>query len=294
MDKIEAGTNSATPATQPKQNIRRPTIIIEPSSLRSTLRLKELWLYRDLLLILAQRDVKLRYKQTALGVAWVVLQPLTAAAVFAIIFGRFARLPSEGAPYLLFVLCGLLPWSYFAGALQRAGSSLVADAKLVSKVYFPRLVIPVASILAVLLDFVVMLTVLAILLVAYRVMPTWRVVTLPFFLLLTTLLAIGVSLWLAALNVQYRDFMYAMPFLIQVWLYASPVVYATSLIPDHWRFIYSLNPMVGCIEGFRWALLRGSSLSLSMLVATASFTLVALCSGVVFFRRVERTFSDII
>jgi lipopolysaccharide transport system permease protein len=269
-------------------------VVIEPSSGWAALDLRELWAYRDLLGILAGRDVRLRYKQTALGVIWVVLQPLAAAAIFTVVFGYFARLPSDGQPYLLFVFAGLLPWNFFAGVLQRAGDSLIRDGALIRKVYFPRLLLPLSSTAAVLVDLLVALAVLTVLMAVYQVAPTWRAVALPFFLLLTALTASGVSLWLSALNVQYRDFVYALPFLIQVWMYASPVAYATSLVPERWRALYSLNPAVGFIEGFRWALLGRSALTPEMVAMTAVAALAAFLSGALFFRRVERRFADVV
>lgn len=273
---------------------RKPTVTIRPSSGWAALNLRELWHYRDLLVILAQRDVKLRYKQTLLGVLWVILQPLVASLIFAVIFGLFARLPSDGVPYLLFVFAGMLPWNYFSGALQRAGNSLIGDARLISKVYFPRLIIPLASTFAVLIDFLVSLAVFAVLLVVYRYSPSWQIVALPYFLLVTTLCAVGVSLWLSALNVQYRDFMYALPFLIQVWMFASPVVYSSTLIPERWRWLWALNPAVGFIEGFRWSLLGESSLDWWMVVSATVISVLAFISGAFFFRRVERGFADVI
>ena len=245
-------------------------------------------------MILAGRDVKLRYKQTALGIIWVILQPLVATLIFALIFGRFARLPSDGVQYVLFVFAGMLPWNYFSGAMLRGGNSLIGDARLISKVYFPRLLIPLASTAAVLIDFAVSFVVLLLLMVLYRAAPSLRVLSLPFFLLLAMLCATGVSLWLSALNVRYRDFMYAMPFLAQVWLYASPVAYATSIIPEGWHALYSLNPMVGVIEGFRWAILGRSSLSPAMLLISTLVSSLLFISGAFFFRRVERGFADVI
>jgi lipopolysaccharide transport system permease protein len=267
---------------------------IRPTSGWAALNLRELWSYRDLLLILAGRDVKLRYRQTALGVIWVVLQPLLAAAIFAIIFGLFARLPSDGTNYGLFVLCGLLPWNFIAGAVQRAGNSLVAEARLISKVYFPRLLIPLASTAAVLVDLAVTFVVLLIALIATGLLPDWRILTLPFFALLGLLLGAGVSFWLSALNVRYRDFTYVLPFLVQIWLYASPVVYASSLIPEQWRWLYSLNPAVGVIEGFRWALLGSTTLTLPMLLSSVLIGIGVFVGGAFFFRRVERSFADVI
>lgn len=273
---------------------RRPSVVVRATSGWSALNLRELWKYRDLLLILAGRDIKLRYKQTALGVIWVVMQPLAAALIFAVIFGRFAKLPSDGQPYVLFVMSGLLPWGYFAGALQRAGNSLITDSKLISKVYFPRLLIPLASTAAVVVDLAVSLGVFAVLMLLYQAPFTWRLLALPLFIGLATVLAVGVSLWLSALNVQYRDFMYALPFIIQLWMYASPVVYAASLVPERFRLLYSLNPVVGIIEGFRWTLVSSNVLTAPMVGLSVLISLAALVSGAFVFRRVERGFADIL
>lgn len=286
-----ANTPSAATGSE---SVCRSHFVIQRTTGWSAIDFRELWRYRDLLLILVERDVKLRYKQTALGIVWVVLQPLVASLIFAIIFGRFAKLPSDGIPYLPFVFCGLVPWNYFAGALQRSSNSLVTNSQLVSKVYFPRLLIPLAHTLAVLVDFLVMFAVLLALLAIYRIVPTWRVLTLPFFLILATMTGTGVSLWFSALSVRYRDFMYALPFLIQVWMYASPIVYASSIIPDKWRLLYSLNPVVGYIEGFRWSLLSQSALTTDMLIATIVLSIVACLSGAFFFRNIERSFADVI
>jgi len=286
--KIEGGGESHLPPARP------PFVVIQPTQGWIALDLGELWKYRDLLWLLAGRDVKLRYKQTALGLAWVVLQPLVAALIFAVIFGRFGNLPSDGSPYILFVFTSLLPWNLFAGALQRAGNSLVTDSRLISKVYFPRLIIPLASTGAVLIDFGVTLAVLVVLMALYRVPLTWHVLALPFFLLQTAVLGVGVSLWLSALNVQYRDFMYALPFLIQVWMYASPVVYSASLVPERWRFLFSLNPAVGFIEGFRWSLLGTNSLTPAMVAVTTVMGLLILLGGAYVFRRIERRFADVL
>ena len=272
----------------------RPYVLIRPRHGWSALNFRELWKYRDLLWILAGRDVKLRYKQTALGITWVVLQPLVGAVIFAVIFGQFGKLPSDGHPYLLFVFSGLLPWNYFAGALQRAGNSLLTDSRLVSKVYFPRLFIPVASTAAVLIDFAVTLAVFGVLMLVYRVPLTWHILALPFFLLLTTVVAVGASLWLSAFNVQYRDFMYALPFLIQVWMYVSPVVYATSIVPARWQTLFSLNPAVGFIEGFRWSLLGSSTLTPQMVINSMIGGLLVFFSGAYIFQRVERGFADVL
>ncbi len=244
--------------------------------------------------MLATRDIKLRYKQTALGVVWVILQPLSAGIIFAVIFGHFAKMPSDGKPYVLFVMTGLLAWNLFSGAIQRAGNSLVTDSKLITKVYFPRILVPLASTVAVLVDFIVSLIVLIILMLYYGVSPGLEILTLPLWLLLTVLLGTGVSLWLSAINVKYRDFMYAMPFLIQLWMYATPVVYASSLIPEKWRWIFALNPMVGIIEGFRWSILGSSGLTLTVLVTSVAMALGMSLAGVFYFKSVEREFADYI
>lgn len=272
---------------------RRHHLRIRPGRGWAAINLRELWAYRDLLAILAWRDVKLRYRQTALGVIWVVLQPLLAAAIFSVIFGLFARLPSDGAPYGLFVLAGLLPWTFIAGIVQRAGNSLVAEARLISKVYFPRLLIPLASAAAVLIDLAVGLAVLGLATAASGVAPGWRLLSLPLFGMLGLLLGVGASLWIAALNVRYRDFAYALPFLIQVWLYASPVVYAGSLVPERWRALYCLNPAVAVIEGFRWAILGSPPPGAATLAAGALISLALFVGGALFFRRVERGIADV-
>jgi lipopolysaccharide transport system permease protein len=269
---------------------------IQPESSWFPLDFRELWAFRDLFVILAMRDVKLRYKQTILGVVWVILQPLVASLIFAIIFGRIASLPSDGKPYLLFVYAGMLPWNIFAGSLQRAGNSLISDAKLITKVYFPRLIIPIASSAAVLIDFAVAFVVMLVLLVIYHEQAplTWNFLALPFLLLIVLLVSIGVSLFLSALNVYYRDFMYALPFVVQVWMYASPLVYSVAMIPDRWRVIYALNPMTGIIDGFRWALLGTGafpwlSMSLSILIGCLFFL-----GGAYTFQRVESRFADVV
>lgn len=283
---------TVTGSTRQHEAERRPAVTIEPTSGWSALNLRELWTYRDLLMILAGRDVKLRYKQTGLGITWVILQPLVAALIFTIMFGRFAKLPSDGHPYIVFVFSGVLIWNYFAQVLQRAGNSLITDARLITKVYFPRLAIPLASTFSALIDLLVALVVLAILMIAYGIAPTWRIAALPFFILLAAVTATGVSLWLSALNVRYRDFVHAMPFLLQVWMFASPVAYATTIVPEKYRLLYSLNPAVAFIEGVRWSVLGSSSLRPGMVALTAVVSLAVFVAGAFFFRRVERGFAD--
>lgn len=285
-------SSSATPTDG--KPARRPTTVIQPTRGWLGLNLRELWAYRDLLLILAGRDVKLRYKQTALGVTWVILQPLVTALIFTVVFGGFARLPSDGYPYILFVFAGLLPWNLFSASLQRAGNSVVGNSSLISKVYFPRMLVPLASNGAILIDFAVSFGVLVILMLIYQVIPSWRIVALPFFLLITLVAAVGVSLWLSALNVYYRDFAFALPFVIQAWTYASPVAYAMSIVPAQWRWLFSLNPAVGFIEGFRWALLGSGGLTFEMTAISTLSASVFFLSGVLIFRRIERGFADVI
>ena len=283
----------ATPIrTQARQ--QKPTFRIRPTKGWAALNVGELWKYRDLLWILVERDIKLIYKQTALGIIWVVLQPLIAAVIFAVIFGYVAKLPSDGAPYLLFVFCGLTVWTYFSQGLQRAGNSLVRSAHLISKVYFPRLLIPLANTLGALVDFVVVLVVLFVLMAIYGVPFTFRLATIPVFLFFMALTATGAALWFSALSVKYRDCTYALPYFVQVWMYASPVVYPISMVPAKWQPLFALNPAVGFIEGFRWAVLGHSALNLNVLYITIVMSLVALLSGAFFFRRAERGFADII
>jgi len=265
---------------------------IRPVSGWGALRLGELWEFREVWLMLAWRDVKLRYKQTALGVVWVVLQPLVAAAIFAWVFGRFARMPSGGAPYGVFVLAGLLGWQFVAGILQRAGPSLVAETKLVTKVYFPRLLVPLASAGAVMIDLIVALGVYFVYAGASGVRPGWEIMLLPLWVAVAFALAAGLGLWLSAFNVRYRDFLHAAPFLLQVWMFASPIVYSRELVPERWRALFALNPMTGVAEGFRSALLRQSPLdSFAPTIAIAAAA-IALVSGAAYFRRVEQTFAD--
>lgn len=270
-----------------------PIIRIAPSKGWVSLKLLDLWEYRELLYFLAWRDIKVRYKQTVLGAAWAIIQPLTTMIIFTVIFGQLAKIPSDGIPYPIFSFCALLPWNYFAGAFGRSSGSLVGSTHLISKVYFPRLVIPISSLLSGLLDFAIAFVVLIGLMLWYNIMPTMAILWLPAFLLMAVVTALGVGLWLGALNVQYRDVGYLVPFLSQIWMYATPVVYPSSMIPERWRLLYGLNPMAGVVEGFRWALLDtnppGSMLAVSVLV-----TVVLLISGAFYFRRMEKIFADIV
>jgi lipopolysaccharide transport system permease protein len=278
-------------------NIKRPTLpltVYEPSRGWLSLNLRELWHYRELLYFLTWRDIKIRYKQTALGVAWAVLQPLITMVIFSVIFGQLAKLPSDGIPYPVFSYAALLPWGLFAGALQRAGVSLVSNSNLITKVYFPRLVIPISAVAAGLVDFGISFIVLLGLMFYYRIMPTWTILIIPLFVLLAVLTALAVSLWLSALNVQYRDVQYMIPFLIQAWMYASPVAYSVGLIPSGiWRIIYGLNPLAGVIQGFRWALLGGNPPD-ELMAISVGMVLVLLFTGLFYFRHMERTFADVV
>ncbi len=265
---------------------------LQPTRGWVSLKLGELWRYRELLVILAMRDVRLRYKQTVLGVIWVVLQPLLAALIFAVIFGLFAKLPSDGTPYLLFAYTGLVGWNYFAGAIQRSGESLVNQVSLITKVYFPRMLIPLSNIVAVLVDLAVSLVVLIVMLIIFQVFPGWQILSLPFFLLLILLVAAGAGLWLSALSVYYRDFLFVLPFLVQVLLYATPVVYSGSIVPEKWRGLYALNPLVAGIEGIRWAVLGRSIITWQIVLTGGIVAGLIFLSGLFFFRRVERGFAD--
>ena len=240
------------------------------------------------------RDVKLRYKQTAIGSAWAILQPLATMAIFTVIFGHLAKIPSDGLPYALFAFTGLLPWIYFSQAIARSGASVVSDANLIKKVYFPRLLIPIAAILAPLVDFLISFVFLLGMLAWFGIRPGWSVVTLPFFLALAMITAPAAGLWLSALHVKYRDVGHTLPFLIQIWMYASPVVYSVALIPEKWRLVYGLNPMAGAIEGFRWALLHKERPALGVIVVSAAVVLALLIGGVMFFKRSERSFADVV
>jgi lipopolysaccharide transport system permease protein len=271
-----------------------PVIQIRPTKGWASLQLRALWEYRELLYFLAWRDIKVRYKQTVLGAAWAIIHPVATMLIFTIVFGRLAKIPSDNIPYPIFCFCALLPWNYFASAFSRSSGSLVNNAHLISKVYFPRLVIPISSLLSGLLDFAIAFLVLIGMMFYYHIVPTITILWLPVFMLMAIATALGVGLWLGALNVQYRDIGYLVPFLSQVWMYATPVVYPSSLIPEKWRLIYGLNPMAGVIEGFRWALIGRGTKPGPMFLVSALATIILLVSGAFYFRRMEKTFADII
>ena len=256
--------------------------------------LADLWDYRELFWTFVERDIKVRYKQTALGVIWVVLQPLLMTAVFTLIFGKLAGMPCEKLPYAVFALSGLLPWNFFSGALTRGGVILVNSAQLISKVYFPRLIMPVASVMGGLLDFLVVFVFLIGLMFFYGLVPTAGVIWLPFFLLVAIATALGVSFWLSALNVRYRDVNYLIPFMAQFWMFATPVVYPASMIPGRWRLLYGLNPMVGVVEGFRWALFGTGEGPGWMMLVSIVMVVILFITGILVFRKMERTFADVV
>lgn len=271
-----------------------PVLTLRASSGRALPRLREAWEYRELLLFLTWRDISVRYKQTALGVAWAVLQPVLTMLVFSVFFGILAKVPSDGIPYPLFAFCGLLPWQLFSYALTNSANSLVANERLVTKVYFPRLIVPVSAVLAGLADFLVAFVVLLAMLAWYGIVPTAAMLMLPAFVLLAVLTAVAVGLGLSALNVQFRDVRYTLPFLTQFWMFATPIAYPSSLVPETWRPLYGLNPMSGVVEGFRWALLGRAEPPGLMLFVSTAVVLLGLWAGLGYFLRVERTFADVI
>lgn len=278
----------------PSDTAHSPLIVIRPSRGWVPLNLKDLWEYRELLYFLVWRDVKVRYKQTVLGAAWAIIQPFFTMVVFSIVFGRLAKIPSDGLPYPIFAYCALLPWQLFAHALTESGNSLVANQNLITKVYFPRLVIPLSAVLAGLVDFGIAFMVLLGMMAHYGIVPTAAVAALPLFLLLALGTALGVGLWLSALNVQYRDVRYTIPFLTQFWLFATPVAYPASLVPDFWRPLLGLNPMAGVVEGFRWALLGTAQTPGPLLAVSVTVVFALLVGGLHYFRRMEKTFADVV
>ena len=286
------GTSPANSGTTPDSQLVYHRI--SPPTSWSNVSLTELWAFRDLFGILAQRDIKVRYKQTLLGIFWVVLQPLATALIFAAVFGGFAKLPSDGAPYILFVFAAMLPWNLLAAGLTRAGNSLIGDAGLISKVYFPRIIIPIASLSACLLDFAVTCGVMIVLSALLGTGPSLTWLAIAPLTVLVFVVILGTSLFFSALSVYYRDFKYLLPFAIQAWMYGSPLVYATSLIPPKWQVLYHLNPMAGIIDGFRWALLGGREFPTTGLLMAVPEALALFLVGLYVFQRVERSFADVI
>jgi len=254
----------------------------------------ELWRFRDLFFLLIWRDILVRYKQTLLGAAWAVLQPLASMVLFALVFGRLAGIPSDGLPYPLFAYAGLLIWTFFSHSMNQSAASLISDEKLVTKIYFPRIIIPVAPVVGALLDFAISFCLLILLMAFYRFPPSANVWAAPVVLALTVIATSGVGIWLAAMNVKYRDFRYVIPFVTQFWMFASPVVYPASLVPEQWRLLYALNPLTGPIEGFRWALLGTPGNPWPLIAVSAFSATVVLLSGMLYFRKTERFFADLI
>ncbi len=271
-----------------------PTLRIQPSKGWAPLKLRDLWEYRELLYFLVWRDIKVRYKQTALGASWAVIQPFMTMVVFSIFFGYLAKVPSDGIPYPIFSFAALVPWSFFANGLSQSSNSLVGSGALISKVYFPRLIIPLASIFSGMVDFAIAFAVMLVMMLYYGFVPTSNVIWLPLFLLLALVTSLGVGLWLSALNVEYRDVRYVVPFVTQFWMLATPIGYPSSLLHEPWRTIYGLNPMVGVVEGFRWALLRTNSAPGPIIAVSSAAALLILITGAFYFRRMEKTFADII
>jgi len=279
---------------QSDSNFSGPGVIIEPRSGWVALHLRDLWEYRELLYFLTWREVKVRYKQTALGAVWAIIQPLFNMLVFSLFFGRLAKVPSDGVPYPVFSMAGLVPWTFFANGMTQAANSLVTNTNLVTKVYFPRLTVPVSAVLSGFVDFVIAFVMLLVLMLFNGVHPPIQVLWFPAFLLLAVGTAMGVGMWLSALNVEYRDVRYVLPFLVQFWMYATPIVYPSSLLKEPWKTLYGLNPMAGVVEGFRWSLLGSGRAPGPMLWASVSAAIVLVVSGAYYFRRMEKTFADTI
>jgi lipopolysaccharide transport system permease protein len=271
-----------------------PLLRITPSAGWVSLKLHELWEYRELLYFLVWRDIKVRYKQTVLGVAWAIIQPFFTMVVFSVFFGRLAKIPSDGVPYPVFSYAALVPWTFFAQGLTHASNSLVGSANLIKKIYFPRLAVPISSVTAGIVDFVLAFTVLLGMMLYYDIVPTINVLWLPALLLLALLTSLGVGLWLSAMNVKFRDVRHVVPFLTQFWLFATPIAYPSSLLPEPWRTLYGLNPMAGVVEGFRWALLGTNTAPGPIIIVSVLVTLALLLGGAFYFRRLERTFADIV
>jgi lipopolysaccharide transport system permease protein len=281
-------------AKQCSETAEMRPVRIEPSAGWFDFQLGEVWRHRELFYFLTWRDLKVRYRQTVLGAFWAVVQPVMLMVVFTVVFGKLAKLPSDGIPYPIFAYVALVPWNFFAAALNRCITSLVGNNNIISKVYFPRLIVPLAATFAGVLDFSISLLVLLSMMVWFGFIPGWAAVTLPLFLILALTTALSIGLWLAALNVRFRDIGLGIPFVIQVWMYVSPVAYSVSLVPESWRWLYSLNPMVGVIEGFRWGLLGKGHLDFGALALSTAGVLVLLLGGMVYFKRTERTMVDVI
>jgi lipopolysaccharide transport system permease protein len=290
---ITSTAESVIPAVS-DQDTAEPFVLIRPTRGWISLGLDDLWDHRELLLFFVWRDIKVRYKQTVLGAAWAIIQPLTTMMVFSLFFGRLAKMPSDGIPYPIFSYAALVPWTFFASGLTQSANSLVGSANLIKKVYFPRLAIPIASVLSEGIDFVLAFLVLIIMMLFYGIVPTANIVWLPAFVLLALVSALGVGLWLSALNVQFRDVRYVLPFITQFWMFATPIAYPSSLLSQPWRTVYGLNPMVGVVEGFRWALLGTTTGPGPIVGVSVVMAIALLVTGAIQFRRMERNFADVV
>jgi lipopolysaccharide transport system permease protein len=287
-------TATQTQAAIAGQNSTLPVTRIDARRRWLALDLAELWAYRELLYFFVWRDIKVRYKQTVIGAAWAILQPVLTMLVFSLFFGKLAKIPSQGLPYPIFYYCALLPWMYFATAMQAATSVVVEQQRVITKVYFPRVILPISSVMSGLLDFAISFAVFAAMMVYYRIVPTRSVIWLPAFTLLAILTALGVGLWLSALNALYRDVRYVLPFLVQFWMFASPVAYPSTLVPARWRWLYGLNPMTGVIEGFRWALTGHGQPPGALLVASSAAVALLVLGGMVYYHAVEGKIADVV
>ncbi|AFY74970.1 ABC-type polysaccharide/polyol phosphate export systems, permease component [Synechococcus sp. PCC 7502] len=286
---INKNTNNSN-----QQNTDLPELIIEAG--RSEKQYwQDLWHYRELFYFLAWRDILVRYKQTAIGIAWALIRPFLTMVVFTVVFGKLAKLPSDGVPYPILVFSAMLPWQFFSNSLSECSNSLISNSNLLSKVYFPRLIVPTSAIVVSFVDFMISGMILLALMAWYNFVPSWQILTLPLFILIACAASMGAGLWLASLNVQYRDFRFIVPFIVQFGLYISPVGFSSKIVPENWRFIYSLNPMVGVIDGFRWAVLGGNfQIYLPSFLISIVIVILLLVSGIWYFRKMERTFADVI
>ena len=271
-----------------------PAIVVKPSKGWISLKLKDLWEYRELFYFLTWRDIKVRYKQTVLGAAWAIIQPFFTMVVFSLFFGKLAKVPSDGIPYPIFAYAALVPWTFFANGLSQSANSMVENANLIKKVYFPRMVVPISSVISGVVDFVLAFLVLLGMMFFYGIFPTKNIIWLPLLLVMAFVTALGVGLWLSALNVQFRDVRYTVPFLTQFWLFATPIAYPSSLLSEPWRTLYGINPMVGVVEGFRWALLGTETAPGPIIVVSALVALTLLVGGAFYFRRMEKSFADVV
>ncbi len=294
MNELDTQSAAQMPGGHAVRAIRTPTVQIRPSRGLFHLDLRSVWLYRELLVFLVWRDTKVRYKQAVIGAGWAVFQPLISMLLFTAIFSYLAKLPSDGVPYPVFAYAGLLPWNFIAQATSRSGTSLVGESHLISKVYFPRLIIPLAAASAPAVDLLCALVMMIPLMLWFGITPGWQILLFPIFVVIALLAALAVSLWFSALHVKFRDVGHVIPFFVQFWMFASPVVYPVSLIPERWRALYSLNPVVGVVEGFRWTLLGQRAPSMETILPSICIVLILFVSGVIYFKRMERTFADVI